>query len=101
MPWLGVGDRAPWKVRLKAVAGPLFNLLGLGLGLWAGVHGLRVGLLGLGLAGYGFALANGVLLITSQSDWLSLVSGQGDRLYCGNFGFISQGEGAKAGDLIL
>jgi hypothetical protein len=96
-----VGDRAPWKVRLKAVAGPLFNLLGLGLGLWAGVHGLRVGLLGLGLAGYGFALANGVLLITSQSDWLSLVSGQGDRLYCGNFGFISQGEGAKAGDLIL
>ncbi len=103
LPWLGVGDRTPWKVRLKAAAGPLFNLLGLGLGLWGGVHGLRVdptGLPGLGLAGYGFALANGVLLITSQSDWLSLVSGQGDRLYCGNFGFISQAEGVKAGDLI-
>gem|GEM_PF-6130166 len=98
-----MGDRTPWKVRLKAAAGPLFNLLGLGLGLWAGVHGLRVdptGLPGLGLAGYGFALANGVLLITSQPDWLSLVSGRGDRLYCGNFGFISQAEGVKAGDLI-
>jgi hypothetical protein len=106
LPWLAVGDRTPWKVRLKAAAGPLFNLLGLGLGFIGGVYcyqGDLAGpapLVGLGLAAYGFALANGVLLITSQSDWLTLVSGQGDRLYCGNFGFISQAEGVKAGDLI-
>jgi hypothetical protein len=52
------------------------------------------------LAAYGFALANGVLLITSRSDWLTLVSGQGNRLYCGNFGFVSVGEPAQAQDPI-
>ena len=74
LPWLALGDRTPWKVRLKAAAGPLFNLLGLGLGLSGGVYCYQGDLagpapmVGLGLAVYGFALANGVLLITSQSD---------------------------------
>lgn len=107
-PWLGVGDRTPWKVRLKASGGLVLNLAGLGLGLYlgAGVNPLQPGLVGasqvpsLAMLGYAFGLANGLMLMTSQSDWRTLITGQGDRLYCGNFGFISQGETAKAGDLI-
>jgi hypothetical protein len=105
LPWLAVGDRTPWKVRLKASGGPIFNLVGLGLGLWlsAGVNplGLEVSQVpSLAILGYSFGLANGMMLITSQSDWVTLITGQGDRLYCGNFGFISHGETARAGDLI-
>ncbi|HEY9753412.1 MAG TPA: hypothetical protein V6C46_10700, partial [Coleofasciculaceae cyanobacterium] len=108
LPWLGVGDRTPWKVRCKAAGGLVFNLVGLVLGLLLS-HGACLLLIdgagggqisGLATLGWCFALANGVVLITSQSDWLTLMSGQGDRLYCGNFGFIIQGESALDRDLI-
>lgn len=108
IPWLGVGDGTPWKVRVKAGGGLLFNLMGLGLGLCLGggfqaLPGDLLGLelrAGLTLAADLVALTNGVLLVASRSDWLALLWGQGDRLYCGNFGFVSQGEPALAQDLI-
>jgi hypothetical protein len=97
LPWLAVGDPNPWKIRLKALGGVLFNGLAIALGVGA-FHGLpsypansaNLGLITLQCATLLFVLANGLVLVSSGSDLEAIATGQADRFYCGNFGFIAR-----------
>jgi hypothetical protein len=92
-----VGDPSPWKIRGKAVAGPLLNALAVVTGWWLSQK-LRVSVDGaafcqgveLEYVAILFAVANAIILISSGSDMVALVTGQADRFYCGNFGVIAR-----------
>ncbi|MEB3323969.1 MAG: hypothetical protein VKM17_01370, partial [Cyanobacteriota bacterium] len=102
IPWLDAGDLEPWKLRLKACA-PLF--LHMIVGAWSGVA-----VLGLHQAGEGGTWLGGLLLgllcsnvwlaLTSRTDLETLLTGQGARLYCGNFGLIARKEHPGRGELL-
>lgn len=96
--WIEVGDRSPWKVRIKALGGPLFNLILLVISLNCGSEVNRFDNLRLG-PGYGefffvqllwclIVGTNLYLVVISRTDWIAVWSGRCDRLYCGNFGFV-------------
>lgn len=100
LPWVAVGDPTPWRVRLKAGGGLLFNLLALALAwgcllAWpadgsAPVQALLVSV----------AAANGTLLLASRSDWQAIGSGRAARFHCGHFGFISAADPPPRGELL-
>lgn len=100
IPWTGVGEQDPWKVRLKACGGLLLNAAAAAL----------AGLLLLQLPSQspvpmlvlvaGVMAANATLLLASRSDWQALASGHAVRLHCGNFGFISAPEPPRNGELL-
>lgn len=94
--WVEVGDKTPWKVRLKASGGLLCNLIALSLGMlyfsqpgtpWASTSDLIV-LLIVKFSGIAFIVANLLILVSSHSDMVALVTGDADRFYCGNFGVV-------------
>jgi hypothetical protein len=96
--WVAAGDPTPWKIRLKAAGGLLFNLIALLLGLFyfsgavsalalASTPALITSVL-VKFSGMVFICANLLILISSQSDLVAIVTGSADRFYCGNFGFI-------------
>jgi hypothetical protein len=103
--WLDTGDPSPARVRLKAAAGILPHLAVILLASMA-LGGLD------GPGGTGFPpqplrdllasliAANACLVVASRSDLLTLVSGRGRHLYCGNFGFITAPEAAPRGELL-
>jgi hypothetical protein len=105
LPWIEVGDKTPWKVRVKALGGPIFNLIGLGLGLcWvnSGVFSaLAAGLpLWVRFLTVAFVGSNGLILLSSQSDVVAALTGQAERFYCGNFGLIGQTLRQEAQELL-
>ncbi|MCP9835968.1 hypothetical protein KBY84_00510 [Cyanobium sp. N.Huapi 1H5] len=100
LPWVAVGDPTPWRVRMKACGGLLFNLLALALatgGLLAlpadGPAPVRALLVSV-------AAANGALLLASRSDWQAIRSGRAACFHCGHFGFISADDPAARGELM-
>ncbi|MFN7898466.1 MAG: hypothetical protein ACK5N0_02210 [Synechococcaceae cyanobacterium] len=123
MAWLASGDLTPWKVRVKASAGPLANLLVM-LGATFLLHlpslslasqrsaeayyqvaELDAGLSlvfgpAVALALWGLLVANGLVLLLCRSDFQSLLSGEGVFLCCGNFGLITVPAKPQAGDLL-
>jgi hypothetical protein len=97
LPWLAVGEGAPWRVRLKAAGGLLLNALALLLAAATGAliqDTLASALLASTIA------ANTALLLASGSDWRAIISGRASRFHCGNFGFISGPAAAPRGDLL-
>ncbi len=100
IPWLGVGDPTPGKVRLKASGGLLFNLAAAGLAGRALLAFPPEGpLLVRALLASGM-VANGLLLLVSRSDWEAILSGRAVRFHCGNFGFISARDPSPARELL-
>lgn len=106
--WVEVGDRTPWKVRLKASGGLLGNLIALSLGLlyfwqpgtsWESTSELMVFLI-VKCSGIAFIVANLVILLSSQSDLVAIVTGNTDRFYCGNFGLIGCQQSVEAHELL-
>ncbi len=93
LPWLAVGSPSPWRVRLKAAGGLLFNAIAIVV-LMGPAAGLPPALLASAIA------ANLALLLASRSDWCATVSGRGSRLHCGNFGFISGPTPSPPGELL-
>lgn len=93
--WLEVGKREPWRVRIKGLGGPLMNGI---VGLLCGGYWLTGFLHSSGEPSWAafflsqsviaFAGLNFLLLLSSRTDWLTVISGQAQRLYCGNFGFV-------------
>ncbi len=99
--WVAVGERAPWRVRLKASGGLLANLLVVVLA-WSGLASspatddsalIRALLVSV-------VAANAVLLLASRSDWEAIRSGRAARFHCGNFGFISGADPVAEGELL-
>ncbi|WP_299404860.1 hypothetical protein [Acaryochloris sp. IP29b_bin.148] len=96
--WIEVCDRTPWKVRVKALGGPGFNLILVVLSWIYGSDLSRFDPLALGPNNIGgffvqllwwlIAGTNLILILSSRTDWMTVLSGKCDRLYCGNFGFI-------------
>lgn len=100
LPWVAVGDPTPWRVRLKAAGGLLFNLLALVLA-WGSLESMAAE--GSGLVGallVSVAAANGALLLTSRSDWEAVRSGRAARFHCGHFGFLSGADPSVRGELL-
>ncbi len=100
LPWVAVGDPTPWRVRLKASGGLLFNLLALALA-W----GVLVALPADGSAPVrallvSVAAANGALLLASRTDWQAIGSGRAACFHCGHFGFICADDPAARGELL-
>jgi hypothetical protein len=100
LAWVAVGDRAPWRVRLKASGGLLANLLVVALA-WGGLSSspaadsaLIRSLL------FSLAAANAVLLLASRSDWEAIRSGRAACFHCGNFGFITGADPVAQGELL-
>jgi hypothetical protein len=101
--WLDAGDPEPWKLRLKASGGILLHGAVLAMALVAiprlssssgpGIPLAAEGLLGLILSNLWLALA-------SRSDLQAILSGQGTRLYCGNFGLIAAPQSWGEKDLL-
>jgi hypothetical protein len=99
--WLEVGDATPWKIRLKASGGLLFN--GAAMVVAYGAYRMAVTPAGFDIpldiswsmpwvkvALSCWITANGMLLVSSRSDLVAMATGQADRFYCGNFGFIAK-----------
>lgn len=89
--WLSAGDPTPWKVRCKAAGGVLLNLL-VALAAWRAQEAAPALAL---LAGANLAMA-----LLSRSDLDAVLTGQGRRLQCGNFGVITVPEAPLQGDLL-
>lgn len=98
--WIEVGDKTPWKVRLKGLGGPLFNLMAI---LFAIIY-LPILLsnlnqdLELTYRPISYLLcqfliiiyvaANLLVVISSRTDFAAIVGGRAQLLYCGNFGLV-------------
>jgi hypothetical protein len=91
------GNKTPWKIRIKASGGLLFNLIALFLGLCCLQS--QTSLIG-ELSGTAFVVANLLILLSSRSDMVAMITGQADRFYCGNFGFIGWQQQIKANELM-
>lgn len=94
LAWLESGASAPWRVRLKAAGGLLFNLLAI-----AALIGPLADAMPPAFAATAIA-ANGALLLASGSDWSAMLSGRASRFYCGNFGLISGPVPCTPGELL-
>ncbi|MEA5389724.1 hypothetical protein VB738_00490 [Cyanobium gracile UHCC 0139] len=100
LPWVAVGDPTPWRVRLKAGGGLLFNLLALVLA-WGcllafpadGAALVRALLISM-------ATANGTLLLASRTDWQAIRSGRAACFHCGHFGFVTAADPLARGELL-
>jgi hypothetical protein len=97
LPSVVVGDSTPWKIRGKALAGPLLNTLAALAGWWvyqtwsvAVDRGAVCWWVALQYAAVLFAVANGIILVSSVSDMGAVATGEADRFYCGNFGVIAR-----------
>lgn len=94
LPWLEVGATAPWRVRVKAAGGLLFNLLAILALMGPLADGLPPHFVAISIA------ANAALLLASGSDWSAMLSGRASRLHCGNFGLISGPMPSPPGELL-
>ncbi len=100
LPWVAAGDSTPWRVRLKAGGGLLFNLLALALA-WGGLLALPAdGVAPLRALLVSVAAANGALLLASRTDWQAIGSGRAACFHCGHFGFLSADDPAARGELL-
>ncbi|MFO7629659.1 MAG: hypothetical protein R6W06_09135, partial [Prochlorococcaceae cyanobacterium] len=93
-PWLEVGAPTPWRVRLKAAGGLVFNSLAIMALMGPLADGLPPEIVAAAIA------ANGALLLASRSDWSAMLSGRASRLHCGNFGLISGPVPSTPGELL-
>jgi hypothetical protein len=100
LPWVAVGDPTPWRVRLKAGGGLLFNLLALALAWSALLAFPAEGSAPVQALLVSVAAANGTLLLASRSDWQAIGSGRAARFHCGHFGFISAADPSPRGELL-
>jgi hypothetical protein len=83
---IAAGNRTPWKIRIKASGGLLFNLCALFLGIFY-LQQPHISFLS-EFSAITLIAANLILLISSRSDMVAVITGKADRFYCGNFGFI-------------
>ena len=112
--WMEIGDRTPWKVKLKGLGGPLFNLVAIVLSMIYLLPSLDSLGGDLNMAfqsrGFGFLLSrflvmffygtNLLILISSRTDLITAFTGQAERLYCGNFGFVGRRKPSSSQNLI-
>jgi len=101
--WLDAGDPEPWKLRLKASGGILLHGAVLAMALveiprLSSSSGPGIPLAAEGLLG--LILSNLWLALASRSDLQAILSGQGTRLYCGNFGLIAAPQSWGEKDLL-
>jgi hypothetical protein len=80
------GNKTPWKIRIKAAGGLLFNFIAFLLGIIY-LQQPSISLIG-EYSSIAVITANLLLIISSRSDMVAMISGTADRFYCGNFGFI-------------
>ncbi len=80
------GHKTPWKIRAKASGGLLFNAVA----LFSGIFYLQQPNISFvsEFTAVTLITANLLLLISSRSDMAAMITGEADRFYCGNFGFI-------------
>ncbi len=97
-PNLSTGDETPWKVRLKAAAGPLANLSTALLSISAIlVWGPSLGTVLVAIL-TATALINTILSFTSVTDLVSMVRGSAPfGFFCGVFGIVAQRRGSDHG----
>lgn len=100
IPWTGVGEQEPWKVRLKACGGLLLNAAAAVLAGWLLLRLPPQSPVPILVLVAGVVVANAALLLASRSDWEAIASGHAVRLHCGNFGFISAPEPPHNGELL-
>ena len=86
--WVRVTDLAPRRRRLAAMAGPAANVALLSIGLV--LLPLSSGSPLLDWLALLLIAVNLWLLATSWSDYVTVWSGRGERLYCGNFGILAK-----------
>jgi hypothetical protein len=83
---IAAGNQTPWKIRIKASGGLIFNLITLLLGVFylqqSNISVVKEFSL------ITVIITNSILLLSSRSDVIAMFTGQADRFYCGNFGFI-------------
>jgi hypothetical protein len=100
--WIEAGDATPWKIRSKAAGGLLFNLIAVLLGLLY-FHQIDRSTAAFNFittySATAFICANLLILVSSGSDMVAVVTGEADRFYCGNFGFIGFQQSIAARDL--
>lgn len=100
LPWVAVGDATPWRVRLKACGGLLFNLLALAIA-WSCLDSLPTdGSVLVRTLLVSVAAANGALLLASRTDWQAIRTGRAACFHCGNFGFVSGADPLVRGELL-
>ncbi|MGL6338527.1 MAG: hypothetical protein ACRC80_05220, partial [Waterburya sp.] len=87
--FIPAGDQASWRIRLKAIAGVLCNLLAAAMTCAICSRSLSVPYLML-LFGQTFTIANLLIACCSWTDFYALATGISENFYCGNFGFICQ-----------
>ncbi|HHP7232492.1 MAG TPA: hypothetical protein ACFCUY_16735 [Xenococcaceae cyanobacterium] len=89
LPYLAAGNST--QIRVKALGGILFNLLGVGfLVFFAPNNLISQTLIG----------ANALIALASLSDIDALVTGAADCFYCGNFGLIAQRQPDDSNELL-
>jgi hypothetical protein len=88
-PFVPAGDLAPWRIRLKAMAGICFNLLVAAMAFTVSSSSLCTSDFVL-LFFQALAIANLLIAFCSWTDFYALATGIGENFYCGNFGFICQ-----------
>jgi hypothetical protein len=90
--WVAAGDVTPWRIRVKAIGGIIFNLGAIAIGLLFYPHSLQHLLVGdntiSNFISVFFISSNLLIIISSLSDITALVTGIADSFYCGNFGFV-------------
>lgn len=97
-PWLDIGETTPWKIRLKASGGLLFNGAATVAAYWIYLTKIQtfedldipIVMAWVQVACIFWTVANGILIVSSRSDWGAIATGQAERFYCGNFGFIAK-----------
>jgi hypothetical protein len=96
-PWLAVGQATPWRIRIKALGGVLFNAIAVGLAAFVLSPALEL----LSLDGnlnpfinqflsHSLIGANLLLIFSSRSDLAAAITGTATCFNCGNFGFIGK-----------
>ena len=95
-PRLAVGDRTPWRIRLKAIGGIAGNLIAISIVVlntssWSNWLGEEINFaFAEGLWAIVWISANFAIAASSLTDIEALFSGIAEYFYCGNFGFICQ-----------
>jgi hypothetical protein len=106
-PWLAVGQATPWRIRIKALGGILFNAIAVGLAPFA----ISPAFVLLSFDGnihpfidrfliHTFVGANLLLIFSSWSDLAAAVTGVATCLNCGNFGFVGKRLPSDGDDLL-
>ena len=88
--WVAAGKTSSWRIRVKALAGILFNLLAVALVFPFCSNSPDNNLNDLAFFSQTFIAANLLIAVCSFSDLTTFVTGVADCFYCGNFGFIAK-----------